>query len=59
VIGAALLALMLSMTPAVAADDEAAIEEVLSRAYVEGVWRQRAPELVRQGFAPTFVMQVY
>ena len=44
---------------AASGSDELAIEEVLTSAYVEGVWRQRDPDLVRAGFAPTFVMQVY
>lgn len=40
------------------ADDEAAITAVIDTAYVQGVWIQRDPDLVRAGFAPTFVMQV-
>ncbi|MEM7198831.1 MAG: nuclear transport factor 2 family protein [Planctomycetota bacterium] len=37
----------------------AAIEKVIRSAYLEGVFRQRDEALVRGGFAPTFVMQVY
>ncbi|MCG8456651.1 MAG: nuclear transport factor 2 family protein, partial [Holophagales bacterium] len=40
-------------------DDRAAIRSVIERAYVRGVWIDRDPDLVRAGFAPTFVMQVY
>ena len=55
----AILILALAATPIVAAGHEQTIEEVLTEAYVEGIWRQRDPDLVRAGFAPTFVMQVY
>jgi len=58
-IGLAILTVVLTAAPAIAGSDEQAIEDVLTRSYVEGVWRQRDPDLVRQGFAPTFVMQVY
>jgi len=42
-----------------ASDDEAAIEDVIRSAYIEGVFQKRDPDLARAGFAPTFVMQVY
>ena len=57
--GLVILLAALASAPAIAGDNQRAIEEVLTNAYVEGVWRQRDPDLVRQGFAPTFVMQVY
>ncbi len=55
-------ALLLSCAPLAAfagESDEAAIRGVIERAYIQGVWVQRDPDLVRSGFAPTFVMQVY
>ncbi|MEM7583897.1 MAG: nuclear transport factor 2 family protein [Acidobacteriota bacterium] len=41
------------------ADDEAAIKEVIESAYVQGLWVKRDPDLMREGFAPNFVMQIY
>jgi len=41
------------------ADDETAIDKVIQKSYIDGVFRLRDPDLVRGGFAPTFVMQVY
>ena len=58
-IGLAVLTAALAVAPLLAESNEQAIEEVLTEAYVEGVWRQRDPDLVRGGFASTFVMQVY
>jgi hypothetical protein len=54
-----ILTVALAGGQALAAGDAQAIEEVLVKSYVEGVWRQRDPDLVREGFASTFVMQVY
>lgn len=55
-----LLAVLLATLPLAAeADDVADIKAVIDRAYVQGVWVQRDPDLVREGFAPTFVMQVH
>ena len=51
----ACLPLAASANPA----DETAIREVIESAYIQGVWVQRDPDLVRSGFAPNFVMQVY
>lgn len=52
--------LLISCLPLTAtANDEAGIWNVIEKAYVQGVWAQRDPDLVRQGFAPTFVMQVH
>ena len=45
--------------PSAPPDEVAAIAAVVERAYVEGVFRRRDPDLVREGFAPTFVMQVH
>ena len=56
---AALLTTSLPFTAVAAESDEVAIREVIERAYIQGVWVQRDPDLVRSGFAPTFVMQVY
>ncbi len=56
------VALILSLTSPVAfaaEDGEAAIREVIERAYIQGIWVQRDPDLVRSGFAPTFVMQIH
>ncbi len=39
--------------------DETAIEAVIQSSYVEGLYQKRDAELIRAGFAPTFVMQVY
>ena len=39
--------------------DEAAIQEVLVTAYVEGVFIHRDAEAVRKGFHPDFLMHVY
>ena len=40
-------------------ENEKAIQAVLERSYVDGVFRKRDPDLVREGFAPTFVFQRY
>lgn len=45
--------------PAVSAEDQAAIEGVIRSAYIDGVFVKRDPELVRAGFATTFVFNSY
>lgn len=39
--------------------DVSAIEELIERTYVDAVFRRRDPDPMRDGFADTFVMQVY
>ncbi len=45
--------------PGAATSDETAIRQVIEHGYVEGIWRQRDPDMVRKYFAPQFVMQLY
>lgn len=39
--------------------DVAAIEEVVTRAYVEGIHKEQDPEKIRAGFHPDFIMFVH
>ena len=58
-IGWTVLAALLVTAPVTANDsDVAAIEEVITRAYVEGIHKEQDPEKIRSGFHPDFIMFV-
>lgn len=53
------LALMLLAGPAFANEaDVVAVKKVVTRAYIEGIHKDRDPEKIRSGFHPEFVMFV-
>ena len=58
--GLVLSALLIVAGPAAAdGSDVAAIKEVITRAYVEGIHREQDPQKIRAGFHPDFVMFVH
>lgn len=47
-----------SLPTVATADDATEIAAVIDSAYVEGIWKQLDADMIRAGFASTFVMQV-